>query len=83
MSASRAPSRRRSSRPAKADEQRALVRAILRLPPDPRDVFLLHRMAGMSYEQIGHQLGMEREAVLVHLADALVQISRAARPVEV
>ncbi len=37
----------------------------------------------MSYEQIGHQLGMEREAVLVHLADALVQISRAARPVEV
>lgn len=66
MSASRAPSRRRSSRPAKADKQRALVRAILRLPPDPRDVFLLHRMAGMSYEEIGHQLGMEREAVLAH-----------------
>jgi len=39
-------------------------------------------MAGMSYEEIGHQLGMEREAVLAHLADALVQVSRASRPAD-
>jgi DNA-binding CsgD family transcriptional regulator len=36
-------------------------------------------MAGMSYEEIGYQLGMEREAVQAHLADALVQVSRASR----
>ena len=75
MSASRAPSRRRSSRPAKADKQRVLVRAILRLPPDPRDVFLLHRMAGMSYEEIGLHLGMAPEAVRTSLVEALVVLA--------
>lgn len=72
MSASKSPSQRCPSRPAKADKKRALVRAILRLPPDPRDVFLLHRMAGMSYEEIGQRLDMAPDAVRTNLAEALV-----------
>lgn len=78
MSASKSPSRRRPSRPAKADKKRALVRAILRLPPDPRDVFLLHRMAGMSYHEIGLHLNMVPEAVRTNLVEALVLLANGA-----
>lgn len=78
MSASRAPSRRRSSRPAKSDKKRALVQAILRLPPVPRDVFLLHRMAGMSYEEIGRHLDMAPDNVQTYLAGALVSLANGA-----
>ena len=66
--------RRRRRQP---DEKRILVRAILRLPADLRDVFLLHRMARLSYEQIGEHLGMERDAVQARLAEALAWIVRA------
>lgn len=65
--------RRRRRQP---DEQRILAKAILRLPADLRDVFLLHRMAGLSYEQIGEHLGMERDAVQARLAEALARIVR-------
>ena len=78
MSANKSPSRRRQSRPEKADKKRALVRAILRLPPDPRDVFLLHRMAGMSYEEIGQCLDMAPDAVRTNLVEALVLLACAA-----
>lgn len=78
MCASKSPSRRRTSRPAKSDKKRALVQAILRLPPDPRDAFLLHRMAGMSYEEIGLRLDMAPDAVKTNLAEALVLIANGA-----
>lgn len=78
MGASKPPSRRRSSRPANADKQRALVQAILRLPPVPRDVFLLHRMAGMSYEEIGLHLDMAPDIVRTNLAGALVSLANGA-----
>jgi len=45
------------------DEGQVLVRAILKLPTRLRDVFLLHRMAGMSYSDIGLHLGMTPKAV--------------------
>lgn len=51
------------------------MRAILRLPPDPRDVFLLHRMAGMSYEEIGMRLDIAPEVVQTKLAGALVSLA--------
>lgn len=63
-------------------EERHLLKAILRLPTDLRDVFLLHRMAGLSYGQIGEQLGMEPHEVQDRVAEALAQISRAASPAE-
>lgn len=59
----------------KANEKRVLVKAILQLPADRRDVFLLHRMAGLSYGEIGMRLGMDSQAVESALADALVWLT--------
>lgn len=74
-------------RRARANGKRVLVKAILRLPRNLRDVFLLHRMAGLSYGEIGVRLGMEPEAVKAGLADALVRLaisaSQKARPTPV
>lgn len=72
-------------RRSQANEKRVLVKAILRLPVNLRDVFLLHRMAGLSYGEIGLRLGMDSEAVEAALADALVWLAirvapRRARP---
>ncbi len=61
--------------PAEDDGQR-LVRAILKLPARLRDVFLLHRMAGMTYIEIGLHLGMTPETVQASLAVALVRLTR-------
>lgn len=66
-----------SRRRVKDDD--ALTRAILRLPTDLRDVFLLHRMVGMTYDQIGLHMGMEPGAVQAALSVAMVRLMRAAR----
>lgn len=63
-------------RPQRSDgfepgEREALIKAILNLPRDPRDVFLLHRMAHMPYEQIGARLDMALDEVQAHLVTAL------------
>lgn len=58
-------------------ECRTLIRAIRSLPRDCRDVFLLHRFAGMSLEQIAEHLGIDQKAVEARLAAALVRLSRA------
>lgn len=65
---------------AAKDERQVLVRAILKLPTRLRDVFLLHRMAGMSYSDIGLHLGMTPKAVETSLAAALVRPMRAIPP---
>lgn len=57
-------------------ERRALVRAIQRLPRRYRDVFVLHRFAGMPLEQIADHLGDENRVVEARLAEALVRLSR-------
>lgn len=62
---------------AAEDERQVLVRAILKLPLDMRDVFLLHRMAGMTYAEIGLHLGTTPKAVETALAAALVRLMRA------
>ncbi|WP_341022953.1 sigma-70 family RNA polymerase sigma factor [Brevundimonas diminuta] len=69
--------RRRPRQSAEERQRRALARAIRRLPRDCRDVFVLHRFAGMSLEQIAERLGIETRAVEEHLAEALVRLSRA------
>lgn len=69
------PQTRRKAAPK--DERQVLVRAILKLPTRLRDVFLLHRMAGMSYSDIGLHLGMTPKAVETSLAAALVRLMRA------
>lgn len=81
MSVSKPRPERRSRRRAN-DSRRALLRAILRLPLGPRDVFLLHRFGGMSLDQISDHLGLERAEVHASMVHALVRIARAAPPVE-
>ena len=82
MNRQQASSRRSLRRSAAADQKRALVRAILQLPTDLRDVFLLHRMAGLSFDEIGQQLGIKRTVVQACLAEALARIVRAVPPTE-
>lgn len=67
---------------AAEDEREVLVRAILKLPPRLRDVFLLNRMAGMSYSEIGLHLGIAPKAVQASLAAALVRLTRAVQTIE-
>lgn len=57
------------------DDGRVLVRAITKLPTGPRDVFLLNRTAGMTYDEIGLHLQMTPEAVEAALAAALVRLT--------
>lgn len=68
-----------SRRLASAQEKHALTSAIIGLPVPVRDVFLLHRMAGFSYEEIADHLGIEASQVTTMLAEALVQLVRAVR----
>lgn len=78
MTSQKAPSRRPTRTSAEAEQKRALAQAVLQLPTDLRDVFLLNRMAGLSYEEIGKRLGIERAIVELYLAEALARIARAA-----
>lgn len=73
MSKSR-PKRRRIRR-----SEDILKLAILRLPANLRDVFVLHRFGGLTYGEIGLRLGVAPEAVEVALAAALVRLARTVR----
>jgi RNA polymerase sigma-70 factor (ECF subfamily) len=53
------------------------VRAIQQLPPECRDVFVLHRFADMPLDQIAAQLRIDRASAEAHLAEALVHLCRA------
>ena len=66
----------------KSNEHRLLIRAITELPTETRDVFVLHRMAGLAYDQIAEVLGIDRERVQAQLTSALVQISETLRAAE-
>lgn len=62
-----------------SQELRYLKSAILGLPRPMRDVFLLNRMAGLSYPEIAEHLGLEVSAVQKLLADALAELVRMTR----
>lgn len=53
------------------EEQAALREAIQSLPPRCREVLLLHKYDGLSYAQIAERLGISRNTVMVHLANAM------------
>lgn len=61
----------------KARARRALVRAIVHLPPDCRDVFVLKRFTGMSLDEITEHLDLDRDVVEARLAQSLAQLCRA------
>lgn len=58
------------------DESDVLLYAIFKLGDARRDVFLLHRFGGGSYEAIGERLGMPVADVTTSLAQALVAIDQ-------
>lgn len=75
MTASKPRPKRRRTR-SSAD---VLKVAILRLPTNLRDVFLLHRFGCLTYGEIGLRLGLAPEAVQARFAAALVRLARTVR----
>jgi RNA polymerase sigma-70 factor (ECF subfamily) len=54
-----------------SETQRLIDEAVTRLPLQQREVFLLSRYEGLSYEQIGRQMGIANNTVKNHLVKAL------------
>jgi RNA polymerase sigma-70 factor (ECF subfamily) len=55
-----------------AREERAALQAAIRdLPERCREVLLLHKFEGLSYLEIAQRLGIARNTVMVHLANAM------------
>lgn len=50
-----------------------LRRAVDSLPPRQREVFLLHKFADLSYQEISDRLGISKNTVMVHMVRALGQ----------
>lgn len=50
--------------------------AVASLPPRMRQVFVLHRIEGLSYRQIAEHLDISIRTVEWHIAQAIVRISR-------
>jgi RNA polymerase sigma-19 factor, ECF subfamily len=54
-----------------SETQRLINEAVSQLPPQQREVFMLSRYEGLSYQQIGSQLGIAGNTVKNHLVKAL------------
>ena len=63
---------------ARERDQR-LRRAVAELPPRGREVLLLHKYEGLSYAEIALRLGIARNTVMVHLANAMRSLRAAMR----
>lgn len=59
-----------------ADLMRRYQEAVDALPPRTREVFLCHRVDGLTYAQVAEQLGIGVRTVEWHIAEALVRIRR-------
>jgi len=62
--------------------QQVMSYAVLRLPREPRDVFLLNHIKALDYALIARHLGLSVADVQAHLADALYEISRTVALIE-
>jgi RNA polymerase sigma-70 factor (ECF subfamily) len=54
---------------------RRLERAILNLPKLQRDIFLAHRVHGLSYEEIGRRTRLSPRRVERHMAKAIYKLT--------
>ena len=55
------------------DEVRRLEQAIDDLPPRQREILLLHKFDGLSYQAIAERLGISQNTVMVHMMRALAR----------
>lgn len=58
------------------DMLRRLEAAIMRLRPKTREIFMAHRMEGLTYAQIAVRTGLSIKAVEKQMSKALVQLDR-------
>jgi RNA polymerase sigma-70 factor (ECF subfamily) len=58
------------------DRLRAMRRAFAKLDPLTQQVFLAHRVEGLSYGETAERHGISAEAVERHVADALYELAR-------
>jgi RNA polymerase sigma-70 factor (ECF subfamily) len=54
---------------------RQVTSALLQLPERTRTIFILHRLEGRRYREIGEQLGISISAVEKHMARAVLHLS--------
>jgi len=59
-----------------SDRLKRAMAAIDRMPPKRREVFLLHRLEGLSYAEIARRAGISIKTVEKHMACAMAQLSR-------
>lgn len=64
--------------PEHADPEllKKLERAMLKLPRSTREIFLAHRLDGMSYREIANRTGLTVRQVERHMAKALYRVCR-------
>lgn len=64
------------------DQMRRIAAALDRLKPETRDIFLMHRFEGMSYEEIAAARGLGVKGVEKQISKAMTAVRRvrAARP---
>lgn len=62
---------------AEPDGRRVLVRSIQQLPPDCRDVFVLHRFGDMPLDEVAAHLRIDHASAEARLAEALVRLCSA------
>ena len=53
-----------------------LEQAMLKLPRSTRDIFLAHRLDGMSYQEIADRSGLTVRQVERHMAKAIYRLCR-------
>lgn len=58
------------------DKLRDLEQSLAALPPRCREVLLLHKFEELSYAEIALRLGISRNTVMVHLANAMTLLRR-------
>ena len=61
----------------RAQLQRAVREAVMKLPPDMREVILLSRYAGLTYREIGQIVGASEEAVKLRAFRAMRKMAEA------
>jgi RNA polymerase sigma-70 factor (ECF subfamily) len=59
------------------EELRVLAGAVSSLPPRGRQIFLMHKIEGLSYAEIAERLGIAKNTVIVHMVRSLAHCRRA------